>query len=177
MAIVVEPVSIEPMRLSDMEDVLRIDKKCFPTPWLPSAFQTELSNRAASYLLARLGGEIVGFGGQWVIMGEMHITTLAVDPAHQGRKIGERLLLTLLEEGVLQGASRCTLEVREGNRAAQHLYRKYGFRNAAVRKNYYSDNGENATVMWADDIHTSQYKQFLRDMRQYLYQKYQVSSP
>src|SRR5262245_47397918 len=98
MAIIVDPVSIEPMRRSDLDIVLRIDRRCFPSPWLQSAYLTELSNRAACYLVARIGQEVVGYGGQWVIMDEAHITTLAVDPLHQGRKIGERLLLALLEE-------------------------------------------------------------------------------
>src|SRR5581483_4411283 len=122
MAILVDPVSIEPMRRTDLDAVHRIDKRCFPTPWLPSAYLTELSNRSACYLVARIGQEIVGYGGQWVIMDEAHITTLAVDPNYRGRKIGERLLLALMEEAVLEGASRATLEVREGNRAAQNLY-------------------------------------------------------
>jgi len=173
MAILMDPVSIEPMRRADMDAVFCIDRRCFPTPWMTTAYLTELSNRSACYLVARLNQEIVGYGGMWVIMDEAHITTLAVDPAHQGRKIGERLLLALLEEGILQGASRSTLEVRESNRAAQHLYRKYGFYEAALRRSYYTDNGENAVVMWADGIHTPAYAQKLRDLRHQLYIAYQ----
>ena len=173
MAIIVDPVSVEPMRRSDLDAVLRIDRRCFPNPWLQSAYLTELSNRAACYLVARIGPDVVGYGGQWVIMDEAHITTLAVDPLHQGRKIGERLLLALLEEGILQGAGRATLEVREGNRAAQNLYRKYGFHEAAIRRNYYTDNGENAVVMWAEEIHTPKYRERLRELRHRLYEVYQ----
>jgi ribosomal-protein-alanine N-acetyltransferase len=173
MAIIVDPVSIEPMRRADLDAVSRIDKLCFPTPWLTSAYITELSNRSACYLVARQGQEVVGYAGQWVIMDEAHITTLAVDPAARGRKIGERLLLALMEEAILQGASHSTLEVREGNRAAQSLYRKYGFREAALRKSYYTDNGENALVMWADEINTPAYQQRLRDLRQQVYAVYQ----
>jgi ribosomal-protein-alanine N-acetyltransferase len=173
MAILVDPVSVEPMRRTDLDAVVRIDKRCFPTPWLSSAYLTELSNRSASYIVARIGQEIVGYAGAWVIMNEAHITTLAVDPAYQGRKIGERLLLAILDEAILQGASRATLEVRENNRAAQSLYRKYGFHEAAIRKNYYTDNGENALVMWADEIDTPRFRQRLRELRQRLYQIYQ----
>ncbi len=173
MAILVDPVSIEPMRRADLEAVQRIDKRCFPTPWFPTAYLTELSNRAACYLVARIGQEVVGFAGQWVIMDEAHLTTLAVDPTQQGRKIGERLLQAILQEGIFRGASRATLEVREGNRAAQALYAKYGFRQVAIRKNYYTDNGENAVVMWADGINTADYQAILRALRQRLYQVYQ----
>lgn len=169
MAILMEPVSIEPMLRTDLDAVTRIDRRCFPTPWLPSAYLTELSNRSACYLVARIGQEVVGYGGEWVISDEAHITTLAVDPDRQGRKIGERLVLALMEEAVLQGASHATLEVREGNRTAQRLYRKYGFREAAIRKSYYTDNGENAIVMWAEEIDAPSYRERLRALRQELY--------
>jgi [ribosomal protein S18]-alanine N-acetyltransferase len=173
MAIFIDPISIEPMRHADMEAVYRIDRLSFPTPWLESAYLTELSNRAACYFVARLEQQVVGYGGEWVIMDEAHITTVAVDPNYRGRKIGERMLLALLEEGILRGAHRATLEVREGNRAAQSLYRKYGFHEAAIRKSYYTDNGENAVVMWAEQIHIPSYQQRLRELRHALYQTYQ----
>ena len=165
----VQTVSIEPMRHTDMEAVARIDRRCFPSPWLPTSYLTELSNRAACYLVARMGNEVVAYAGEWVIIKEAHITTLAVDPAHQGRRIGERLLIAMLEEAILRGASHVTLEVREGNRAAQRLYCKYGFRNVAIRKNYYTDNGENALVMWAEEINTHDYALRLRQQREQVY--------
>jgi ribosomal-protein-alanine N-acetyltransferase len=167
---VVEPISIEPMRRADLDVVSRIDRRCYPTPWLQSAYVTELANPAAFYYVARMSEQVVGFGGAWVVGDEGHITTLAVDPLYQRRKIGERILLVLLEEAILRGASHLNLEVRESNRAAQNLYRKYGFREAAIRKNYYTDSGENAVVMWADDIRTPGYRQALYAQRQTIYQ-------
>jgi len=154
------------MRHTDLEAVTRIDRKCFPSPWVPESYLTELSNRAACYLVARVEQEIVAYAGEWVIMDEAHITTLAVDPNYQGHKIGERLLVAMLDEGILRGASHVTLEVRESNRAAQRLYCKYGFRNAAIRKSYYTDNGENAIVMWAEEVNTLQFAQRLRALHQ-----------
>jgi ribosomal-protein-alanine N-acetyltransferase len=153
------------MRPGDLPVVEKIDRLCFTQPWQPSVYQTELKNRAATYLIARVGHEIVGYGGVWVVADEAHITTLAVDPAFRGNRIGERLLLCLMEEAVLRRASRATLEVRESNCPAHHLYRKSGFRNAAIRKNYYTDTGENAVVMWADAIHTAVYRQRLYELR------------
>ena len=169
MALAVEPVSIEPMLASDLDAVHRIDKRCFPTPWLPGAYLTELSNRSACYLVARIGPSVVGYAGQWIVSEEAHVTTLAVDPDQRGRKIGERLVLALMEEAVLRGATHSTLEVREGNRAAQGLYRKFGFRDAAIRKSYYTDNGENAIVMWAEEIHSPVYREKLRQLRQQIH--------
>ena len=162
------PVGIESMRPTDLHVIEEIDRRCFPQPWLRSIYETELTNRAACYLIARIRDEIVGYGGAWVVADEAHITTLAVDPRHQGRGIGERLLLCLMEEALLRRASHATLEVREHNCPAQQLYRKYGFRNAAVRKNYYTDTGEDAIVMWADAIHATVYRQRLYELRRQL---------
>lgn len=166
--VVSAPVSIEPMRIGDLEVVEKIDRLCFPQPWQPSVYQTELNNRAATYLVARIGRETVGYGGAWTIADETHLTTLAVDPRYRGKRIGERLLLCLMEEAVMRRASHATLEVRESNCPAQSLYRKYGFRNAAIRKSYYTDTGENAIVMWADAIHTAVYRQRLYELRRQL---------
>lgn len=172
MAIIVDPVSIEPMRRTDVTTVSSIERRCYATPWHENAYYTELSNRSACYLVARLDGQVVGYGGMWVIMDEAHITTLAVDPPYQGQKIGERLLHAMLEEAIFHGATRATLEVREHNHVAQNLYRKYGFREAAIRKNYYTDNGENAIVMWVDDIREPEYRQRLYELKHELYVAY-----
>lgn len=172
----VDRVAIEPMRRADIEAIHRIDARCYPSPWLITTYETELNNRSACYLVARLEGTVVGYGGEWVIMDEAHITTLAVDPDYQRRYIGERLLLALMEEAIWRGASHTTLEVRESNRVAQNLYQKYGFRAAAVRKNYYTDNGENAIVMWATEINTPEYAQRLRELRQQLAERVQARS-
>jgi len=174
MALIVEPVSIEPMRWVDVERIAAIERRCYPTPWHANAYYTELNNACAVYLVARVAGEVVGYGGMWVVMDEAHITTLAVDPPHQGRKIGERLLHALLEEAILRGAQRATLEVREYNQVAQNLYRKYGFREAAMRRSYYSDNGENAIVMWAEGIAEPDYLRRLRELRRALNQAHEA---
>jgi ribosomal-protein-alanine N-acetyltransferase len=172
MAILIDPVSVEPMRRGDIQRVAGIERRCYAIPWHENAYYTELSNRSACYLVARLENDVVGYAGMWVIVDEAHITTVAVDPIHRGKKIGERLLQGLLEEAILAGATRATLEVREHNVVAQNLYRKYGFREAAIRKNYYTDNQENALVMWVDDIHLDSYLQRLRELRHELYVAY-----
>ena len=172
MAIIIDPVSIEPMRYADVEAVARIERRCYPTPWNPNAYYTELSNRSASYFVARAEGQVVGYAGMWVIMDEAHITTIAVEPEHRGLKIGERLLVALLEDAIYRGGSRASLEVREHNVVAQNLYRKYLFRDAAIRKNYYSDNNENALVMWVDDIRDLDYQENLGELKRQLHLSY-----
>lgn len=172
MAIIIDPVAIEPMRRSDVAAVSAVERRSYPTAWQEGAYYTELANRSACYLVARLDGAVVGYAGMWVIMDEAHITTIAVDPDHRGRKIGERLMNELLTEAMARGAMRATLEVREGNVVAQRLYRKYGFREAAVRRGYYTDNNENALVMWVDELGKPAYADMLLELRRQLHRAY-----
>ncbi len=157
-------ITIRQMRLDDIEYVSRLERRCYTLPWSSSAYVTEVGNSNAYYTVATLAdGTIVGYCGMWVIMDELHMTTIAVDPSVRGLKIGERLLLDLIQEGIRRGAERATLEVRERNTVAHNLYAKYGFEDVAVRKNYYSDNGENAIIMWANDLTLPPYQAMLRD--------------
>lgn len=148
----IRTLQIEPMIISDVEDVAALDERCFPTPWTESAYITEIYNQCACYLVARLDGRIVGYAGAWLIMDEAHITTIGVDPECQGRGIGERLLVSLLGEAMRRGVERSTLEVRKFNHVAQRLYRKYGFQPVAVRKGYYTNNNEDGIVMWIENM-------------------------
>ena len=148
----VAPVELRPMQREDVSRVMEIEVECFPTPWHESAYLTELANRSAYYVVATNNQQIVGYAGMWIIMDEAHITTLGVAPERRRLKIGEQLLVTLLDEALCRGARRATLEVRQSNTAAQSLYRKYGFAAAAIRRAYYTDNRENAVVMWIDNM-------------------------
>lgn len=95
---------------------------------------------------------IVGYAGLWLMTDEAHITTIAVDPDFQGNSIGELLLLGLIDRAKQIGARWLTLEVRVSNHVAQALYAKYTFKEMGLRRRYYSDNGEDAIVMWTDPI-------------------------
>jgi len=146
-------IEIAPMRVDDIPEVLRVESLCFKTPWPRNAFQNELTeNKLAHYFVGRVNDEIVGYGGLWVILEDAHITTVAVDPRHQRRRFGENILVRLLDESIDRGACWVTLEVRESNVAAQNLYKKYGFTVVNTRRGYYSDNDENALVMWAGNL-------------------------
>lgn len=95
---------------------------------------------------------VVGYAGLWLMTDEAHITTIAVDPDCQGNGIGELLLLGLIDHAKEIGARWLTLEVRVSNAVAQELYKKYTFKEMGVRPRYYSDNSEDALVMWTDPI-------------------------
>ena len=161
-----QPMLIEPMAQADLTAVLHIETLSFTTAWPPNAFSNEIrDNKLAHYFTGRLGDRIVAYGGIWVILEDSHITTIAVHPEQRGLKLGEEMLLKLLDEAITQGASWITLEVRESNDAAQRLYRKYGFTTVSTRRGYYSDNGENALVMWAGNLKGELYAARLRVLR------------
>lgn len=146
-----EKLVIRRMLLQDLDQVLRVEQRSFTAPWTRQAFLGELvENRLARYIVAEYEGEIVGYGGLWLIMDEGHITNIAVDPTFRGRKLGERLLQALMSLCAAAGGGKMTLEVRVTNTIAQNLYRKYGFERVGVRKGYYTDNKEDAIIMWAD---------------------------
>ena len=159
-------VLIEPMRLEDLEAVHRIELASFSSPWPPNAYHSELSqNRLASYLVARVDDEIVGYGGMWLMVDAALSTTFAVHPAWRRQRIGERLLLAFLDLAVARQAREATLEVRLSNIAARRLYEKYGFRPVGLRPRYYSDNGEDALIMTTEPIAEAPYAERLAGLR------------
>ena len=158
--------TIKPMRVEDIGSVLEIEQMSFPTPWPRDAYYHELrENRLACYLVAREFHRIVGYAGMWVILDEAHVTTIAVDPLHRRRRFGERLLVALIDEAMKRGARWVTLEVRKSNLGAQTLYRKYGFKDIGIRKAYYSDNREDAIVMWTGNLWEDAFQERFRTNR------------
>ena len=101
---------------------------------------------------------LIGFVGMWLAFDEAHITTIGVDPAYRGRGLGELLLLSMVDAALARGARWLTLEVRVSNVAAQTLYRKYGFSVRGSRKRYYSDNNEDALIMWSDALDEPEFR-------------------
>lgn len=159
-------VSIEAMRLEDLDEVQRIEEASFTTPWPPNAYRSELlTNRLASYLVARSDGRIVAYGGMWLMVDEAHITTFAVHPAWRRQRIGERLLLAFLDLARDRRAREATLEVRLSNLAARRLYEKYGFRPVGLRPRYYSDNNEDALIMTTEPLDDPQLRARIERLR------------
>ena len=149
-----EPVLlIRPMTVDDLASVQLIERASFTTPWPPQAYRQELeSNRLAAYLVGLIGGEVVAYGGIWLMVDEAHVTTFAVHPRYRRRRIGERLLLAFLDLAADRGAHEATLEVRLSNLPARRLYEKFGFRPVGLRPRYYSDNGEDALIMTTEPL-------------------------
>ncbi|MEI7026473.1 ribosomal protein S18-alanine N-acetyltransferase [Paenibacillus sp. y28] len=142
------------MRLGDIPVVCEIENEAFATPWTENAFHNELTNNHfANYLIMEVGGEIAGYGGMWLIVDEAHVTNVAVRAPYRGHKLGYRLMHELQTTALYHGMLKMTLEVRVSNHIAQSLYRKMGFYPAGIRPQYYSDNNEDALIMWADLQH------------------------
>lgn len=144
-----EAITIEPMRLRDLDQVIRIERLSFSAPWSKAAFLSELlENDRARYLVARVGDQVVGYTGMWIILDEGHITNVAVHPHWRNRGVATHLLTALEDLAREQGVRRMTLEVRKSNVVAHTLYEKLGFRDAGIRRAYYRDNNEDAIIMW-----------------------------
>jgi len=120
---------------------------------------------------------VVGYTGMWLMVEEAHITTIAVDPAYRSEGIGELLLLALLEQAEDLGAGEATLECRISNSIAQRLYRKYTFRDAGIRKRYYSDDGEDALIMTSEPLVSSVFQQALAQNRDILFNRLRAPEP
>lgn len=137
---------LQPPRIERTEPPRRV----FPLNLLPTKPATPSSPDTAS---------IIGFAGLWLMVDESHVTTIAVHPDYRGRGLGETLLSALIGISYEIGARMVTLEVRVSNAIAQNLYRKYGFKEAGVRRRYYSDNHEDAYIMWTDEITSHIYRE------------------
>lgn len=149
------------MELEDIQEIMKIERVSFGTHhWSEHSFVCEINNNVGNYLVAinQNNNTLVGYCGFWLICDEAHITTVAVNPEFRKMKIGELLLTSMIEKGYEKEAKWFTLEVRVSNIAAQSLYYKYGFKSLGSRKNYYQDNGEDALIMWTENIWHNEFK-------------------
>lgn len=151
MSIQIDELVFRKMTLDDLPDVMKIEQDAFATPWTEEAFRNELTNNMfAQYMAMEYKGQVIGYTGMWIIVDEAHITNIAILSPYRGLGLGKLLMHEVQRTASFLGAVRMTLEVRESNEIAQRLYRQFGFVNAGVRPRYYSDNNEDAIIMWAD---------------------------
>ncbi len=147
-----EKIEIEPLDERYLDEVVAIEKTSFPEPWSRLLFVQEIDHPASVFVVMVRDGRVVGYGGYWRVLDEMHITNVAIASRERRRGYATRLLEWLIESARCQGATRATLEVRESNTAAINLYTKFGFKPVAIRRNYYASTGEHAVIMWKTDI-------------------------
>jgi len=139
---------IRPMEERDIEEIAKIEEMCFAVPWTKSMFEEEMRNPDAHYLVAELAGIIVGYIGFWKVIDEGHITNIAVHPGFRRRGCGRELIAAMIARAKELGITAATLEVRVSNKTAISLYESFGFTASGIRRKYYSDNDEDALLMW-----------------------------
>src|SRR5437667_142973 len=145
---VVRPRSVEPMRAGDLDEVLAIERASFTMPWSRGAFLYEIEqNRVARCHVVRDDDTIVGYLCIWEIADEIHVTNIAIHPAHRRRGIARDLLSGLIADARARDLRMLVLEVRPSHHQAIALYEWFNFRVTGGRRGYYYDTGEDALVM------------------------------
>ena len=144
-----------PMVLSDIPEVVQLERLCFHSPWSADTFRLELSgNRFARYwVLAPEPDEgealppILAYGGYWLTGDEAHIVNVASHPDFRRQGFGRQIMQAMMAMALDSGAFAIMLEVRQSNVAAQRLYEQLGFITVGERREYYQDNKEDAILM------------------------------
>ena len=146
--------NVRAMTSDDIPQICHLEKLSFSQPWSEFAFASELADNELAFYLVIVPNEeperVVGYGGLWVILDEAHVTNIAVLPEYRGRRLGQLLVWTMQQMARFKGAKRMTLEVRVSNYSAIKLYKRLGFAEEGVRPRYYTDNNEDASIMWCD---------------------------
>lgn len=146
-----EIIEIRPMRVGDSDAVAAMEQAIFTNPWSKDSIREVLEKKTA---IRGLVGEVekcmAGYAFYWIAADEMHIANIAIDEKYRRRGYGEKMLERMLSDGLNNGVRFAVLEVRESNLPAIKMYEKHGFGIEGVRRNYYTDNGENALIMTAE---------------------------
>ncbi len=141
---------IRPMQFTDLQDVAAIEQRTYSLPWSLGIFSGQLARESGICLVCEMDGRIGAYLIADMFVDVWHLMNLAVDEPVRRRHVASDLLeayFTLTERNGHRGH---TLEVRTSNTAAIQLYRSYGFAATGVRPGYYSDDREDAVIMWKD---------------------------
>jgi len=130
-----------------LDGVMAIEAEAYPEPWSVGMFQQEMTSGRSYFYVMHSGDALVGYGGFWLVLDEVHLTRLTVRKESRGKGYGRRLIEFLLELAVQLGARTATLEVRVTNAIARSLYASLGFKPVGLRRNYYPKSREDAVVL------------------------------
>ena len=189
------PYSLRPMTPGDIDQVSAMEREAFPTLWPPTSYSRELRTRTAEYMVCVSDGEfltvtprgkkgllgflgrrnkpqppqrvplLAGYLGIWYMAGEAHIVSIAVRERLRRQGLGELLLIGAIELGLRREQQVVTLEARVSNEPAKALYGKYGFKEVGIRRGYYLDDREDATIMTTDTLRTPEYLALFERLR------------
>ena len=141
-------LTLRPMEEKDLPQVAAIEASIFSRPWSEQGFLDALRQKDCLYLVAAEEEKILGYCGLYQSFDEADITNVAVLETERGRGVAHAMLTELFKKGKNRGIAHFTLEVRVGNAAAIHLYKKLNFVSAGIRKNFYDRPREDAMIMW-----------------------------
>lgn len=143
-----EMPEIRQMLVTDLDEVIVIEKEVFLFPWTRGNFGDSISSGYHCYVL-ELGGHIFGYGVMTIGLDEAHLLTLSVTAGWQQEGWGEKLLQHFICLAKENHARSVFLEVRKSNLGAARLYERIGFTRIATRSGYYPAMGgcEDAIVM------------------------------
>ena len=148
-------IEIRTLDLGDLGAIEAIEQRSYPTPWSRSMFASELAKPTSICLGAFEGEDLVGYVINSRYVDAWHVMNVAVDPEHRGRGIATALLERLFAVTADDARRGYTLEVRVSNEDAIRLYEKLGFDTRGTRRGYYTDNREDALIMWRDAGHSA----------------------
>ena len=152
-------VELRHLVLDDLDEIDEIERRSYPTPWSRSMFAGELSKPTSICLGAfEADGEDGALVGYLIVsryVDAWHVMNIAVDPPHRARGIATMLLERLFEATADDARRGYTLEVRVSNATAIALYERLGFEARGLRRGYYTDNREDALIMWKDPVEES----------------------
>ena len=144
-------VELRRLEQRDLDTVEEIERASYPTPWSRSMFAAELRKPSSIALGAYLEeGELVGYAFVSRYVDAWHVMNVAVSPAFRRRGIASTLLERLFEVTAADPRRGYTLEVRVTNAEAIRLYERLGFESRGIRRGYYTDNREDALIMWRE---------------------------
>lgn len=141
---------IRPMQFTDLEPVAAIEKRTFTMPWSPAIFSGQLARETAVSFVCEIDRRLVAYLLADMFVDVWHLMNLAVDEPYRRRHIASGLLEAYFAVTERHGHRGHTLEVRASNAAGIELYRSFGFVSTGVRPRYYSDDREDAVIMWKD---------------------------
>ncbi len=144
-------VRIRELREADIEEVVRIEREAFTTPWQPATFAGLIERDGVELVVMTKSGEaVVGYAVLWCVLDQGELANIAIAPAHRRTGLGTLLLRHVLDVARGRGVARVFLEVRASNRAALDLYARFGFQEVGRRKGYYEQPREDALVLRAE---------------------------
>lgn len=146
-----DQIEIREMKLEDLDEIMRIERELFSSQWPRSIFRSELTeNPYAYYYIMKFNKKIIGYAGIWLMREGAQVTNIAISPKYQGKSLGKKLFSFIFQKAINEGCESLSLEVRKSNEIAQNMYRQFGLVPAGIRKEYYTDNREDAIIMWVN---------------------------